>query len=153
MTRASKARAHLHGSRYIYMPSIVTSVLEFSTRHDAVLLFDIFKMGIGYGSGHLNALIYHILKLFCLLRYSIKTLKSKKWYCKKRQIFLSYPYCLLLLKLSKVYFFYAILQREGNRGILCIGSDENSVTKVVLFGIYSRMGFTSFSVEYLKGGE
>ena len=50
----------MHGSRYIYMPSIVTSVLEFSTRHDAVLLFDIFKMGIGHGSGHLNALIYHI---------------------------------------------------------------------------------------------
>ena len=112
MTRASKARAHLHGSRYIYMScSIVTSVLEFSTRHDAVLLFDIFKMGIGHGSGHLNALIYHILKLFCLLRYSIKTLKSKKLYCKKR-----HPYCLLLFKLSKVYFFMLFCKRRGIGG-------------------------------------
>ena len=98
------------------MPSIVTSVLEFSTRHDAVLLFDIFKMGIGHGSGHLNALIYHMLKLFFLLQYSIKTLKSKKLYCKKKTDFSFLPYCLLLFKLLKVYFFMLFCKGRGIGG-------------------------------------
>ena len=168
MTRASKARAHLHGSRYIYMymPSIVTSVLEFSTRHDAVLLFDIFKMGIGHGSGHLNALIYHILKLFCLLRYSIKTLKSKKLYCKKKTdfSFLLTPIVFCCLNFQRCTFL-CYFAKGGESGDLMywkwwkLRNQGRFIWNLLTYGIYlffcgiSKVIYTVYPGEYLKGGE
>ena len=136
MTRASKARAHLHGSRYI-CPVLWPRFWSFQlgTMQCCYLTYLIY--GIGHVSGHLNALIYHILKLFCLLWYS--TFKSKKLYCKKKKNLTLIVFCCLNLYMCTFLCYFA---KGGESGYLVywkwwkLRNQDRFIWNLLTYGIY-----------------